>query len=414
MRRFPELALAQVEALYPDQFELGVALPNYGSMHGIRVRIAALLSGPVTGEYGMPRVGEFGIVAFYADDANAGVWLANVPSRLWSAEPRELLQDDPRTTVKYHRDGAREVHYGNGDQEFIYPDGTLLRLTASKDETVSNTGSRSLRTRLQRTVDADPGKVSREQQREEYTPPLRPPLDIRLEHSSGAIVTITADGNFRLTTPAGHSLKLHDATEKSRDADGGVLSTPEEDASRVASEVVLESEIGHRVILHDDPVLLTDRRITIQHAGGHEITMKDDPIPQSDKRVTVRTAAGHQLEMRDLPADNMYVRVETAAGHQFELRDTPGTDVYVSAQTTAGNLLELRDAPTVVATVATPGGRSIQMDDTAGETTITDPVQITVDAPIINLAGGGPAVARVGDAVAAGVIVGGSSKVFSG
>lgn len=389
-------------------------------MHGIRVRVAAAAAGPVTGHYALPAVGEFGLVAFYANDSNSGVWVTNLPSRLWNAEPREILKADPKAVATYHRDGRRELHTGAGDHEIVYPDGTLLRLTASKDESVSNTGNRSLRTPMTRTVDADPGSVSREQQREEYSPPETPPLDIRLEHSSGATITITADGSFDLVTPKGHRFKLHDATEKARDADGNVLQTPEEDASRVASEVMLESEQGHQILLHDDPVSLLNRHVTIRHAVGHEVVMKDDPNILADQHVTVRTAGGHELELRDLPTDDIFMRLKTNVGHQLELRDAPAADQYIQATTLAGHMLELRDTPTPKVTVSTAAGRSVVMDDDATVTTVTDPVRIEVDAPLIELAGGGAAVARVGDAVSVnpstgvGTITAGSAVVQSG
>lgn len=69
---------------------------------------------------------------------------------------------------------------------------------------------------------------------------------------------------------------------------------------------------------------------------------------------------------------------------------------------------------TVVVEIRTARGARVRLDDEAGKIRVEDPSLVEVDAPQIRLAGGGPPVARVGDAVVGGVIVSGSSKVFSG
>jgi hypothetical protein len=72
----------------------------------------------------------------------------------------------------------------------------------------------------------------------------------------------------------------------------------------------------------------------------------------------------------------------------------------------------------VVVDIRTAGGRRVRLDDESGETLIQDPALVRVEAPVVELAGGGPPVARVGDLVqvgsAVGTIISGSSKVFAG
>jgi len=72
----------------------------------------------------------------------------------------------------------------------------------------------------------------------------------------------------------------------------------------------------------------------------------------------------------------------------------------------------------LVVEVRTAGGRRVRLDDEAGVTLIQDPALVRVEAPRVELAGGGPPVARVGDMVrvgsAVGTIISGSSKVFAG
>jgi len=80
---------------------------------------------------------------------------------------------------------------------------------------------------------------------------------------------------------------------------------------------------------------------------------------------------------------------------------------------------------TVIVEVTTVAGRKLRLDDETGKTRVSDPVRIEVDAPVVALAGGGPAVARVGDqiqvsgvqpgtATVTGTIISGSSKTNSG
>lgn len=80
---------------------------------------------------------------------------------------------------------------------------------------------------------------------------------------------------------------------------------------------------------------------------------------------------------------------------------------------------------TVIVEITTVAGRRLRLDDEAGKTQVHDPALIEVDAPLIKLAGGGPAVARVGDqiqvsgvapgsAVVTGVIISGSPRTNSG
>ncbi|MCS7069102.1 MAG: hypothetical protein N2313_04595 [Meiothermus ruber] len=80
---------------------------------------------------------------------------------------------------------------------------------------------------------------------------------------------------------------------------------------------------------------------------------------------------------------------------------------------------------TVVVEVTTVAGRKVRLDDEAGKTRVYDPALLELEAPLVRLAGGGPAVARVGDqiqvsgvapgtATVTGTIISGSSKTNSG
>ena len=67
---------------------------------------------------------------------------------------------------------------------------------------------------------------------------------------------------------------------------------------------------------------------------------------------------------------------------------------------------------TLVVEIVTQGGRKVRLDDEGGKITVSDPAIVEIDAPTIKLAGGGPAVARVGDTVEiSGVAPGGATVI---
>jgi hypothetical protein len=441
--------LGQVTDVNIDEYKARVVFPNLAHAAGIMVSLGGARQHPVAGDYQLPEPGDWGIIAFWTDDARSGVWITSVSDRYRHIIPTELFTEDPLARLRHTPGDHYTIEHGEGSLESVWPDGSMLRITTSKDGDPGNPAGSIERTERYRTLSPALGEPA---ERLPLAPnPNRGPVDVVFEHSSGATVRITADGSMRIATPKGHAFTLHDATEKARDPDEPqtVTSTPEEDANRVASEVVLESEMGHRLTFHDDPILnltryvrledptgLTvelhddpgpgvDRRLELRHPAGHKVTLMQDPKALVDVRVTVETGGGHKFEMRDMVPGDQYARLKTNAGHQIELRDTPAADMYVKATTLAGHVLELRDTPTAKVTVSTVGGRSIVMDDDGATTTVTDPAVVIVDAPIVHLAGdAGAAVARVGDAVsvsgtdsrgdtftAGGTITGGSAKV---
>lgn len=400
MRRIWPFRLAQVVQPHEDG-TLSVLLEDSHYLGEIVVRVARPRAHPAAGAYALPEVGDWGVVAFTRDDMRTGAWLGSLDDRFRNLVPEEVWSEDVRAELRHHPGDQWTLEHGDGTSEHHWPDGSHLRLSTTKDGTVSNTGLRGAVTERLATRKVGPG----ESERAAYAGADRPPVDVEFRHSSGATVRITADGTFQLATPKGHAIEVRDATEKSRDPDtGAVISAPEEAANRVVSAIELTTEVGHSILLNDDPVLLTTRFIRVRHAGGHEIMLHDDPTPNANKYVRVTTAAGHMLEARDLPAADQYIRLQTLLGHKLELRDTP----------------------TVIATVETPGGRKIEMDDDGQVTRLADPVKVEVVAPAVVLGDGGghAAVARVGDAVqvsgtdsggdtinVTGTITGGSAKV---
>ncbi len=364
---------AQVIEALPNG-RLSVILEDYSLLGAIQVRVARARAHPSAGDYALPELGDWGVVVFTRDDMRFGVWLGSLDDDLRNLVPEELWALDPYAEVKHHPSDQYTIQHGDGTTETVWPDGSLLKLTTGKDGSVSNEAKRGSKTprRMRRKT----GPMQSE--RQDYVPHDEPPVDVEFQHASGAVVRITADGSFLLRTARGHLWRMHDGTEKARDPESGeTTATPEEDAGRAASEMVLESEVGHR------------------------ITVKDDP---------------------EAAANDRFVRVSTAAGHLLELRDLAPDDQHVKLQTVAGVKAELRDTPVVKASIETPGGRSFVMDDDAEQTVVTDPTAIHTVSPVanviadeVNLGGpGGELVARLGDEITVTIPTGSSAGTYVG
>lgn len=320
-RPFPQIALGQVSELYPETYEVGVWFSSLATM--LKVRVAPNhTSTPEYGDSSLPQKGQWGIVIFYQDDERSAIWEKTLRDSLNNAYQADILMQDPRAVAEVFADLSRRLHTSTGDTEHLFADGTLLRFSSTKDGTKSNTTGRNKKTPFTKTI---PGE-KRTRKRTPLENPSKPPLDIHLQHASGATLTLTADGTVLIQTARGHKLRLYDATEKARSTeDGSVTSTPDEDAQRIASEIVLQSEMGHKITLHDDPqVAEINRHITIQSALGHKIIMKDKP--DDDQHIKIQTNAGHQIEMRDTaPTPTKKITVKTPKGLMLELHDTNET-----------------------------------------------------------------------------------------
>ena len=289
----PPLALAQVDTLYPDEGKVSIVFPTLSMLSGLRVRIAAPNISDNTGTFRLPRRGDWGLVAFFQNDPRTCVWLLSVPDERWNTLPVEILADDPEAAVTYTPGGTAQIEWGEqgaGDFEHGRADGTLFRISHGKDGSLSNA------TRRRRRTD---WKVTRDKKRGGHQPPPLPPADLYLEHASGAVVSLSADGSFLFQTAAGHRFRMHDGTEKVRasDAPHGVTATPEQDAQRVSSELALTTESGLSIVLHDDPVKNTDRHLTLRTPGGHRVTLRD--TPQGSRGIEAVTAGGLLVKLDD-------------------------------------------------------------------------------------------------------------------
>lgn len=364
MRRIWPFARAQVVTVHEDG-SLSVLPDNLGFHGEIRVRVGRQRAHPSASRAERPVKGDWGVIAFTADDLRSGVWLCGLDDDLRNFVPTELWQADPYASLDHHHSDSTVIRHGDGSVELVLPDETLIRITTRKDGSLSNASGRAAKTQLRRRVKTGPG----ESERQDYARKAQPPVDVHVAHSSGSSVSLTADGSVHAQTARGHRMRLHDGTEKVRSSESGdVTATPEEDAQRVNSEIVLETELGLKVTMHDDPILEADR----------------------------------------------YLKLETPLGNQVEARDKPDALRGIKAQTVDGFALELLDVART-AELKTPAGRRVKLDDLASKTTVSDPVLVVIDAPLTDLSGaGGEGVARVGDQVEVVIPSGSSAGTYIG
>lgn len=130
--------------------------------------------------------------------------------------------------------------------------------------------------------------------------------------------------------------------------------------------------------------------------------------------VVIVCPMGDRGQALAVAVDDLRYRPQTWAPGDSGLYDSRGNSVRLK-----DGELEIVAADALRITIAGAGdvelsGDDLTIDAGGGNVTITNAAVANIDAATVNLAGGGPAVARVGDAVAGGVITGGSSKVFAG
>lgn len=147
-----------------------------------------------------------------------------------------------------------------------------------------------------------------------------------------------------------------------------------------------------------DPLALYPATVLVDHGDMHLDLKPDHPDLPTMVRVPLRVY---------LPGAYVRVRPQSRVLLGFEGGDLRRPAAYLWQ---SGSL--------AVVEIRTEGGRAVRLDDEEGRTRVYDPAVVEIDAPVIQLAGGGPPVARVGDLVRVGSDVGqiisGSGKVFAG
>lgn len=413
-RRFPPLALAQVEAVHPAEYQLSVVFPNYANLVGIRVTVGSPQASAYAGEYALPRRGDWGLVAFWQDDPRTAVWLMNMPDRIWNSIPRENLSEDPQLRARYEWPGIRRLIFGSGDQETILPDGSLFRVTHTKDGSLSNVGNRTIKT-LWKVGEAVARGVRKEARKS--INPGKAPSDVVFAHASGASVVITADGRVDVGTPRGHHIKLHDATEKKRRPEPpyNIYQTPEEDDNRKVSELKLTSEIGAYLVFHDDPVEQKNRYVELMSLRGHHLRFQDKI--EQNVYIELATALGHKLFARDKIDEDQHIDLESAGGHKIELRDTPVGSNGIHISTALQHRIDMNDDGGGDLIVKHKDGSYVRLGGDGNVYVFAVGAVIVEGGDGVKLgsAGASRPIARIGDQVDPGTlkIISGADNVFS-
>lgn len=202
--RMPPTAVAQVDTVYPDEGKIALVFPNLSMLTGIRVKVAFAGASARTGSFGLPKRGDWGLVAFYQDDPRSCVWLIALPDDVWNSLPAEVLKEDPHAQVTYHPSGVQHIRRANGDEEVLRPDGTLMTVTHS---------GRDKNAKTPRKVTEPEGR-ERKAARRAYSPPALEPATVHLHHATGTEVTVHANGNVEVTTAGGLKVLMDDAAQK--------------------------------------------------------------------------------------------------------------------------------------------------------------------------------------------------------
>jgi hypothetical protein len=197
--------LAQVVDVHPKDYEVSVYLPHLPPSFlgkGVRVKLGGRMQRPKAGDFYLPQVGEWGLVAFPQDDWRAGYWLISLPDRGFHIIPQELFEEDPHATLTHYPGGQWRVERGDGSTELAWPDGTSLQVLR-KDNPRSFLGRLMDRFRTLRK-----GKEWIEPKRESLEAPPGPTTYIHLKHASGTEVHLAQDGSVKVTTPSGLTFTL--------------------------------------------------------------------------------------------------------------------------------------------------------------------------------------------------------------
>lgn len=239
--------LAQVVDVHPEDYEVSVHLPYLPPAllgRGLRVRLGGRWQHPQAGEFAMPKVGDWGLVGFFADDPRAGIWLISIPDRGWHIIPQELLKEDPQAVMVHYPGGQWTVQHGDGSTEAVWPDGSSFQV-------IRKSSPRSWLGRLvERFRTLRQAKPWLPPERKPYEPPPGPQAYLYLRHSSGTEVHLAADGSVQVRTHSGHVFVLDE---------GGFGSAG---------------------------------RLALQHAGGHVLEMTPGQVRLHSAGALTITAAG--------------------------------------------------------------------------------------------------------------------------
>ncbi|PZA08326.1 phage baseplate assembly protein V [Meiothermus sp. Pnk-1] len=284
---------------------LSVILHNMMQLGGVdaaprfRVRMLRERAHPSAGIYRLPEVGDWGLVCFWENDAEAGVWLGSLDDDLRNLVPEELWAKDPYAEVHHWPSDRYAIFHGDGAEEHVWPDGSFLKVTTRKDGQPGNPSERSRLTprRMRRKKQGGEGFES---ERQSYPGHAEPQVDVVFHHASGAEVRISADGSFWLTTALGISLRLFDDAEQARQngqpeppqAMSGPNSGLYLELPGSRARIAIIDEVQPRIVIEGAHVEVRSSRIQLGGDAGAPVACIGDAIVGEIPPNTVMTAAG--------------------------------------------------------------------------------------------------------------------------
>jgi len=190
VHRFDGLYLAQVVGIAPEHHAVNILLPALSGMtnamkpSNLNARVLEHRAGMYVGELDLPRIGDWGVVAFPHGSDHFAVWLGSLYQDF-----NHIATSHREERISHHDSGVYSRIAQDGTVEWSHPSGTFLKI--GSETTLSP------RTRFQRQgANPKPQEV-------DYAIPTKPAPTVHVEHTSGLTLTISPSGNLTINVP-GH------------------------------------------------------------------------------------------------------------------------------------------------------------------------------------------------------------------
>lgn len=207
---FPSIATATVISQDPDNYALNVSLHGYFGTQMPGVSVQVLTHGPRDGVRGnfpeLPLPGQLGVICFPRGDSRSGIWVGAISPALNDAST--LAPGLGTAQFAAHFGGGVSSRSRDGSLYEELPDGTTILIGHAPTLTRHTVGSDQERSR---TPFTRAERVS--------DPPT--PFPVVLTHPTGATATLSAAGDWTLTSAPGGTVNMTGAHIKL--GNGGTL-----------------------------------------------------------------------------------------------------------------------------------------------------------------------------------------------
>ncbi len=186
---FPGLYVARVLDVSPTDHAVQVILPAMaiagnittnaqpdGTMRprGLKAKVLEHRAGPYIGDLDLPRIGDWGVVAFPHGSDQLAVWLGSLYQDF-----NNLATANPEEQISHHDSGVYWRVAKDGTLELSHPSGTYVRMGSGT-------------TLAQRTRQEQQGDGRRSVN---YSIPTKPAITLHIKHSSGTLFSVDETGN---------------------------------------------------------------------------------------------------------------------------------------------------------------------------------------------------------------------------